>query len=684
MILQFSAFRFHSPGWSAYHRWRRVLVFALALLVFVPILSLPVSANVPSDPVPENEHFVIYRGQNGDMVCREATALERRKLDQIRPTDLRLINHFNESLGKSNLRTEDLPQHLTIILRATGNLDANVAAKAAFVRAAAAWESRVSSPVTVYLDVDVGATNFGATWDPDVLGATRSANPIPVGYTALRDALIAGANTPAKLALYNALPASSVPTDLGIASTVSVSASIARATGLIDPTAQSGDSAAMIAFNSASSFDFDRSNGITTGQLDFEAVAIHEIGHALGFTSRSGFNSSIPSVWDIYRFRSGITSATFTTAQRILTVGGPTTNSQSYFVPNEPELGLSDGGPAPPSKPPFPNNSDGNQSSHWREAFLNGGTFSGYIGIMDPRIPFGITRDITDADIRALNVFGYNSNLPSPPANDNFTSAQTIAGCSGSVNGTNAGATREAGEPIHSPDNKSSSRSVWYQWQAPSMSSVTIATAGSGFDTVLAVYTGASVGSLTLLGGDDDNSGTDKTSTVTFAATAGVIYKIAVDGYNNGDAGGDVGSITLNWNASNCIAGPPPQIILDQSGPAADQAAAVDSILLVRDPFFVINEANPLNLVSDPNTRVIIFVSNLSLLTGEPSSSVEVNLIDSNNQSYNIGAEDVRFVPGFNFTQVTFRLPNLPAGECRIKVVARSLVSNTATFRIRI
>jgi hypothetical protein len=123
------------------------------------------------------------------------------------------------------------------------------------------------------------------------------------------------------------------------------------------------------------------------------------------------------------------------------------------------------------------------------------------------------------------------------------------------------------------------------------------------------------------------------------------------------------------------------QILLDQSGPAGDQAAALDSTLLIRDPFPVVNSANLINPVSDPNTRLVIFVINIPI---GPASSVVVNLIDSNNQSYNITPQDVRVVPNLEFVQITFRLPdNLPVGTCKIKVIAQAQTTNTATFRIR-
>lgn len=129
----------------------------------------------------------------------------------------------------------------------------------------------------------------------------------------------------------------------------------------------------------------------------------------------------------------------------------------------------------------------------------------------------------------------------------------------------------------------------------------------------------------------------------------------------------------------------PLQLLLEESGPASTQAAALDSVLFVRDPFQVVNGADLLNLGVDRNTRVIVFVTNLQLAQGETSSSVVVNLIDSNNQSYDVAAEDVRLVPNFDFTQVIFRLPNnLPAGTCTIVIKAPGQVSNAGTIRIRI
>src|SRR5262249_23166496 len=54
--------------------------------------------------------------------------------------------------------------------------------------------------------------------------------------------------------------------------------------------------------------------------------------------------------------------------------------------------------------------------------------------------------------------------LPTP-ANDDFANAVLLPDSSGTIGGSNAGATKESGEPNHA--SSSGGRSIWYRWQAP-------------------------------------------------------------------------------------------------------------------------------------------------------------------------------------------------------------------------
>ena len=127
------------------------------------------------------------------------------------------------------------------------------------------------------------------------------------------------------------------------------------------------------------------------------------------------------------------------------------------------------------------------------------------------------------------------------PANDNFTNA-TLLSTTTSVSATvtNVVASKEPGEPKLAGNN--GGHSVWWTWIAPENGIVTLNTTGSTFDTLLGVYTGASVSNLTLVAANDDNSNrSDGTSQVKFPVAAGTQYQIAVDGKN-----GATGVIQLN------------------------------------------------------------------------------------------------------------------------------------------
>ncbi len=170
------------------------------------------------------------------------------------------------------------------------------------------------------------------------------------------------------------------------------------------------------------------------------------------------------------------------------------------------------------------------------------------------------------------------------------------------------------------------------------------------------------------------NGITDELSVYNRALTASEILAI----YNAGNAGTGA---TGKCSAVTQVA---PKLMLEQAGPTSNQVVALDSVLFLRDPFPVVNPGNLLSLVNDRNTRVLIFVGNVQLAPGEPASAVVVNLVDSNNVSHDVAAENVWSGANADFSQITFRLPDgLPPGICTVTVKLHGQVSNVGTIRIK-
>ncbi|HEX7773219.1 MAG TPA: hypothetical protein VF435_12410, partial [Pyrinomonadaceae bacterium] len=106
-------------------------------------------------------------------------------------------------------------------------------------------------------------------------------------------------------------------------------------------------------------------------------------------------------------------------------------------------------------------------------------------------------------------------------------------------------------------------------------------------------------------------------------------------------------------------------------------------MLLTRDPFRVETINNWSNLPAGQNTLVMIFAQNLTLNQGETAANVMVNLVDANNQSFDVPAADVRAVPTTDLTQVVFTLPDaLASGTCKVTIKVHGQTSNMGTIRI--
>lgn len=121
--------------------------------------------------------------------------------------------------------------------------------------------------------------------------------------------------------------------------------------------------------------------------------------------------------------------------------------------------------------------------------------------------------------------------LEGPAPNDDFGKAQPLGGGL-PVNwefASNRFATKQVEEPDHAGNEGGAS--VWFKWTAPRSGTVSVDTCGSGFDTLLGVYTGARIEALTEVAGNDDaGGGCAPQSRATFAAVANATYRIAVDG----------------------------------------------------------------------------------------------------------------------------------------------------------
>ena len=296
-----------------------------------------------------------------------------------------------------------------VVINAGTSLQANAPALAAFERAAATWESYISDPVTVNINADV--LNLGS---PTVLGQASSVM-LAGGHDGIRNAMVAdsaGESDDGVVALLPTAAQMSFTTAPGMtyAGNISISKANAKALGYTGLDTLFGISDATIEFNSAFAFDYDRSDGIAPGMFDFESVALHEIGHALGFLSAVddvdfavSQNQTIevqPTTLDLFRFASGgagnpTTASDFTTGARNLEPG-----SAAIFDDLNLEAAFSTG-----------LGGDDRQASHWKDNNLTGVL----IGALDPTIAPQQVFVLSGADLRAFDLIGWDMvSVPEP------------------------------------------------------------------------------------------------------------------------------------------------------------------------------------------------------------------------------------------------------------------------------
>ena len=138
------------------------------------------------------------------------------------------------------------------------------------------------------------------------------------------------------------------------------------------------------------------------------------------------------------------------------------------------------------------------------------------------------------------------------PANDNFVNAQLISGNSGTVNATNVAATKEANEQAHGLNRGGAS--VWYKYVAPGNGVLRIDTLGSGFNTLLAVYSGSNMNNLVQIAGNDEDDSHSGSSKVYIGTQSGTTYYIAVDGKFYEGSGVTTGNgLKVNYSFDNLM-----------------------------------------------------------------------------------------------------------------------------------
>ncbi|MBT2186957.1 NF038122 family metalloprotease [Sphingobium sp. H33] len=321
-------------------------------------------------------------------------------------------------------------------------------AELGFKIAAGFWESVITNNVTVNLGVGysaLGAGIIGSTGSSryevaaeDVIDAINTGRTTALDATVVLPTLSAGTfNDPTFGAIHgvtmvrNAARTGNTGINLNAAQyDTSVTRNNARLVGTeanlkaLGYTGFNAGNDANITFSSAFSFDFNPLDGITAGQMDFIGVAIHEIGHALGFTSGvdlydqySGVgpgaatgnavnwnNQTAGNILDLFRYSMDPSNAA-PGSNPVLnwTVGAP-----AYFSTDGGLSQFDDGSLFSTGA----YNGDGRQASHFKDTASPAGC-NGYnqIGIMDPTFCYGEMGVISGTDLAAFDTIGWNLNI---------------------------------------------------------------------------------------------------------------------------------------------------------------------------------------------------------------------------------------------------------------------------------
>ena len=277
------------------------------------------------------------------------------------------------------------------------SLDTHTDIQNAFTAAANNWSAILDDSITVKLSVEYQSLGAG------ILSQTNP-NMLAILFDPARNMVAANAgetNGLAEAALLPNLPtysqfSANLPSGFGLGGYMGMALSNYHALGgTLFTTLSDGT----IILSSDVLWDVDPSDGITAGYYDLQGMAMHQIAHALGFTSEvnridqllsDGQTASDiwPTVLDLFRFSTTDLANPlfdFTTTARELTPGG----SHSFYMDTTSVLmatGVLNG--------------DGDPASHWKDSLG--------LGLMAPPPTTGTTMALHNNDLVALDLIGWD------------------------------------------------------------------------------------------------------------------------------------------------------------------------------------------------------------------------------------------------------------------------------------
>jgi hypothetical protein len=300
----------------------------------------------------------------------------------------------------------------------------SVEAQNAFATAANYWSAALKDNITINLTLGLEAL-------PSTVLASTISTPAMVTYSSLRGALATDAKSMADMQAVSSLSnspsfdmlinrTSDSPNGSGSATpyldnnasannrTINLSSANMKALGLTSATDATPDGFVTFSNLFASSYDYNREDGIDASKIDFIGAAIHEIGHALGFLSgvdvldacsdsrvncEGGPNQPpfsendfvFVQPLDLFRYSgastsSGVIDFSADTRDKYFSLDKGVTSLASFST------GTYFG--------------DGNQASHWKDGQA--------LGILDPTLNFGELGSISDLDKLAFDVMGWD------------------------------------------------------------------------------------------------------------------------------------------------------------------------------------------------------------------------------------------------------------------------------------